>query len=562
MRLVTSGEAKELDLQAQQLGVSGLALMEAAACKAALIAKEMLRDCRHRRVLVLAGRGNNGGDGLAMARHLRNAGIEVRVYLCGHATGLPSEAAANFSAWTSSGGHCAVSGNHPSFWDEMRHDLAYWAELVVDALLGIGQTRPAQGDIRLAVEALGAQAATGISPRVLALDVPTGVDADTGAVYDLHVSADVTVTFGLPKVGLFCMRGAEAAGEVYVADIGLPGVDRCAPTLGGQIGLFGASQARPVLPPRRQTAHKGDSGIVVLIGGSPGMTGAAVLMAQAAVLGGAGLVTLAVPEAVQPVVACGLREAMTFPLPASASGGLALEAALRLAASCDAVALGPGMGRTPVTAQMIRAFVNACPAPLVLDADGLNAFEGQADLLAARASAAPLIITPHPGELARLLGVTVSDIQGDRMAAARSGAARTGATCLLKGAGTVVAASDGTVHLISAGNPAMASGGMGDVLTGLLAALLAQSMVLSERSSSQPAVIAAAAALLHAVAGDLAAHELGGIGLRAGDVAERFPRARRAIAERAGPPAHGGPLPERPAAGPLAPSLLGVKGIV
>jgi NAD(P)H-hydrate epimerase len=577
LRLVTSGEARELDLEAQKLGVAGIALMEAAASKAAYVALAMLEDSRRQRVVVLAGRGNNGGDGLAMARHLRNAGAMVKVYLCGHSSGLPSEAAANLAAWTAAGGHCAVADAGSSFWEDLQHDLRSWADLAVDALLGAGQTRPPQGDIHRAVEILksisisisiSAESATTPQTvlRVLSLDVPTGVDADTGVAFEPHVRADVTVTFGLPKVGLLSMRGAEAAGDVYVADIGLPGVDRTAPLLPGQTGLFTAADAREVLPPRRRHSHKGDAGAAGLIGGSTGMTGAAVLMAQAAVLGGAGLVTLAVPEDVQPTVAAALREAMTSALPApdstSTSGTQALDSALELAARCDALAIGPGMGRAPATIQFVRHFVDACPVPLVLDADGLNAFEGRAAALAGRGSAAPLVITPHPGELARLAGSTVQEIQCDRLAAARAAAASTHAICLLKGQGTVIAAPDGTAYLVSAGNPGMATGGMGDVLTGLLAALLAQSA--GHHSSPQQLLLrtVAAGALMHAVAGDMAAQEIGGIGLRAGDVAERLPRARRAIVQFRPPVQRLGARSSTAPPDPLAVSLFGVKGIV
>lgn len=593
MRLITSGQSRELDRQAQQLGVPGVVLMEAAACKAAAVARRMMADKPLRRTLILAGRGNNGGDGLAMARHLRNAGFPVKVYLCGHAAGLPPEAAANLAAWTGSGGHCAVAADCPSFWDDLQLDLGSWADLAVDALLGTGQTTPPAGDVGRAAGMLSARGAG--PPLVLALDVPTGLDADTGRLFEPHVRANATVTFGLPKVGLFAMPGAEAAGDVYVADIGLPGVNRSLPIRRGETRLFTSAEGRALLGASRpRAAHKGDAGAVLLIGGSVGMTGAAVLMAEAAVLGGAGLVTLAVPAAVQPVVASALREAMTYPLPCGHSGALrvaeAVDAALALAAACDAVALGPGMGRGPETVEFVRSFVRACPVPLVLDADGLNAFEGLAGLLAGRPSCpdgrqqgaapaappgspapVPLVLTPHPGELARLTGMTVSEIQSDRIAAARLAAAQTAATCLLKGAGTVVASPDGTAFLISAGNPGMASGGMGDVLTGLVGALLAQSLTTAARAhrahgahAGQPPGAAcldarpedlclhagAAGALLHAVAGDLAALEIGGVGIRAGDVAERLPRARRLVSGA-------GAVPAR-----LETSLLGVKDFV
>jgi NAD(P)H-hydrate epimerase len=514
-------------------------------------------------VVVLAGRGNNGGDGLGLARHLRNSGAEVRAYLCGGDRGLPPEAGANLEAWRASGGHLALP-RQPEFWARLEEDLADWATLVVDALLGVGLTGAPHGDLARAISVLGDVGRRGQSPHVLALDLPSGLDADTGSLWEPHVVADTTVTFGLPKVGLFVHPGAAAAGEVVLADIGLPGATVDGPTGASRpTWLWDAASAARFLLPRPPEAHKGDAGRVLAICGSLGATGAAVLAGEAAVRIGAGLVTVATAAGQQQVIAAALREAMSAQLAEDGEGRLAvgaLEAALRLADGADAVALGPGLGRTEGVAEFVRGFVRRCPRPLVLDADGINAFAGRAGELGARAagrsSPPPLILTPHPGELGRLLGLSASEVQADRLAVARRAAEQTGAIVLLKGAGTVIAAPGGEAWVVPSGNPGMATGGSGDVLTGAVVGLWAQ--VAAEcargRRAADPALhgpsLAATAALLHGLAGDLAALDLGEVGIQARDLVERLPRARRlALDASEAPPA-------------LARSLHGVVAVV
>jgi len=579
LRLLTSAEARQLDSRASALGVGGPALMEVAGAKAALVARKMLADGRGSRpgaagsagVLVLAGRGNNGGDGLVAARYLRNAGLEVRVYLCG-GENLREEAARNLEAWRGSGGWWS-SPAADGFWRDLEMDMLSRADLVVDALLGTGQSGPPRGDIGRAA-ALVARIGGGFRPRaggaplrpaVLSLDVPTGVNADTGEVHSPAVAAGATVTFGSPKVGLLLCPGCEFAGDLVVADIGLPPgpcprpgeTDRGSPAA----WICAAGTAASVLAHRRRAFHKGDAGFVVAFAGSVGMTGAAALVARAAVRGGAGLVTVATPGPAQPVLAAMVTEAMTAPLQheGGAVSALALDAALELAASADVVALGPGLRRGPGVEEFVRAFVARCAAPLVLDADGLNAFAGQAELLRQRPPGSPLVITPHPGELSRLLSAETAAIQRDRLAWARRGSAATGAVCVLKGAATVVSEPGGSCFVIPAGNPGMATGGMGDVLTGLVAALWAQNTTGRGPDAgidvSVPACplawrTGAAAAFWHALAGDVAALETGGVGMTASDVIERLPRAREYV------------LSPREAPDQLRRSLLGVSELV
>lgn len=550
MLLLTSAQARSLDRHAQSVGITGLALMEAAAAKSCVVASRMLARRRGVRAIILAGKGNNGGDGIALARHLRALGIAVGLYLCAGDQGLPPEASANLAAWRASGGGVRQAGEGEGFWEALSADLVSSPALVVDALLGIGQDRAPSGGLARAAGLVAGDR----RPPVLALDVPTGLNADTGWAYEPHICADVTVTFGYPKPGLFTGHGREVCGKILVASIGLPGaagpnaLARGAQSPGseesggGHARLFDCSLVSELLPPRPASMHKGEAGRVLVIAGSEGMTGAAALSGLGAIRGGAGLVTIGAAATQQPTVAASLREAMTLPLPDDGHGRLgpdALDAALRSADGADAVALGPGLGTAPETADFVRTFVRRVGRPLVLDADGLNAFAGGAAGLAGRQGGRALVITPHPGEAARLLSTTVEAVETDRYAAARQLARLANAICLLKGSGTIVAAPNGDCYVIAAGNPGMATGGMGDVLTGLLASFWAQVTARAGGGRADTVagalerhraalVLTAAAAMVHGLAGDLAAASVGPAGLRAGDVAERLPAAMAA----------------------------------
>jgi NAD(P)H-hydrate epimerase len=606
IRVLDAGQARWLDGQATAAGLSGLALMEAAAAKATVVAAEIIARGRRlepgvdlsglgARVVIACGPGNNGGDGIALARHLRSLGVEVELFLVAGSDRLPAEAAANLAAWRAVDSAVAAARRPqdlpataarrpqdlPVAPARSPHDLpaalARPTDLVVDALLGIGQSRPPDGPIAAAIEAIiaarGGCNCAGNPWPVLALDVPTGLCSDTGLAYRPAMRADVTVTFGLPKIGLMTGDGPALAGEVILASIGLPAIS-------GPAGLspdaehametalaparayvITAASAAPALPPRPRQAHKGDAGRLLVLAGSAGMAGAAALCGLGALRGGAGLVTVASPPAAQPAVAAHLPEALTAPLcphqrsdagRAGAARHLTeamVEQALASARAADAVALGPGLGNAPETFRAIRQLVSRIQAPLVLDADGINAFAGEPELLASsRPDGSHLVLTPHPGELARLLGTTAAAVQADRPGHARRAAQLAKAICLLKGSGAVVADPAGTVWLVPAGNQGMATGGMGDVLTGLIGAYMAP-----WRHGGQPTsltLLVAAAALVHAVAGDLSAREVGTIGLGATDVANRLPRARDIVA---------GVIASPPA---LGASLKGVKAFV
>ena len=565
-RLLTSSEIRQAEARAAAAGVTGLSQMEAAAAKAGIVACEMLAGWGRPltaaiRVLILCGRGNNGGDGIALARHLRGAGAAVELMLCAGDQALTVEAAANLAAWQAGGGEALTPEGTPDFWDRLSGRLAASPALVIDALLGTGQTRAPTGGVARAVSLVRGAQAVGECP-VLALDVPTGLSADTGCSYEPYLPATATVTFGLPKPGLFTGDGPDLAGEVTLASLGWSEPEPPGNDPAGMTYLLTARAAQQGLPSRPAGAHKGDAGRVLILAGSGGMSGAAVLSGLGAIRGGAGLVTIATPSSQQPVIASALAEAMTLPLTETADGrlsaadGCAVESLLSAAAGGDAVAAGPGLRDGQGVREVLEGLLTKVGCPLVLDADALNVFAGAPEALTAGPSGRPLILTPHPGELSRLLGCPIEQVAGDRLAAARRLSEITGAICLLKGRGTVVVSPTGPAYLIPAGNPGMATGGMGDVLTGLVAAIAAAWSRAEHDRSGEAGGLAglglrvAAAALVHAVAGDLAALDCGSTGLLASDVAARLPRARDLIC---------GLAPAPPA---LARSLGGVKAVV
>ncbi|MDR5694314.1 MAG: NAD(P)H-hydrate dehydratase [Armatimonadota bacterium] len=505
MRLVTASEMAEFDRRAvEEYGIPRLLLMEHAGWKVAWVARALLHGREGRKVLVLAGKGNNGGDGLVAARHLQSLGIPVRIVLFGKEEEVAGEARINLEIAKRIGLEI-VRGDQDTqvVQEEVKH-----ADLLIDALLGTGFRGVVRGAMADAIEIANAS-----RKPILAVDLPSGLDADTGRVEGPCMRAAVTVTMGLPKIGLFLYPGASFVGRLYLADIGFP---RALLESQGWAQLAGPELVRENLPPRRPDTHKGDYGRVFLLAGSVGYTGAAALCALGAVRAGAGLVTLGVPETIYPIVGSKVTEAMPTPLPANGTSlsEAAVERVLTLAAAADVVAAGPGLSTAPGVARVIRALLQV-GRPIVLDADALNVLAGQSEIL--RSAAGPVVITPHPGEMARLLGISTREVQSDRVGIARRVSQDLRVTVVLKGARTIVADPSGGVTIIPTGNPGMATGGMGDVLTGAIAALIGQGI--------QPSTAAALGAYLHGLAGDLLAQETGGIGLLASEVANRLPVA-------------------------------------
>jgi ADP-dependent NAD(P)H-hydrate dehydratase / NAD(P)H-hydrate epimerase len=505
MKLVSSEEMRAIDAAAiGTYGIPGIVLMENAGLevvKAVEDARAAWAGCpRPPRTVVFAGRGNNGGDGLVVARHLHNRRADVRVLLLAEGSALTGDAATNYAIAK----HLGV----PTVEAPSARTLALAAEsadILIDAILGTGATGAPRG---LPLAAI--RAARRCCGKVIAVDIPSGVSADDGAVAGEAVHAHVTVTFGLPKIGLYTHPGRGYCGEVRVADIGLPRGLLEDPRLA--TGLITAAEAAGRLPARPPDAHKGQFGRVVVLGGSPGYTGAACLAAEGALRAGAGLVTVGCAESLNPILEAKLTEAMTRPLPETPDACLGREsvsAALELCATADAVVLGPGLSRHPEASAFARAVVGSLATPLVIDADALFALGP--DLAPLRRRRAPAVLTPHPGEMSHLLGVPVEAVQSDRLGQARALARDAKAVVVLKGAGTVIGGPEGDAWVNPTGSSALATGGTGDVLAGAIAGLLA---------GGADAVSAAVAGVYyHGAAGDLAASRSSGRGVIAGDVA-------------------------------------------
>lgn len=500
----------------EQLGIPSLVLMENAAIGVVDALGERFPEAA--RVVILCGPGNNGGDGLAVARQLVARGHAPEVGLLFGGKTPSVDCAAQLEI-------CRQSGLWIRELASDREVAALCAEgdLIVDALFGTGLDRPLEGFFAEAVDAINAS-----GREVLAVDLPSGLDASRQRPIGPHVAADLTVTFALPKWAHIFPPARDAVGDLVVTDLGIPPSLLESATEGIEPGLhlLTAEDLSPFLVPRAAASNKGDFGHVLLVAGSLGKSGAAVLAARAAARSGAGLVSVAVPDAILSIVAAGSIESMTLALPSvlGALGSAAGATLLGLAVGKRALGVGPGLGTSPETVAAVRAFVLACPLPLVLDADGLNAFAD--DAAALRARPGPTLLTPHPGELGRLLGISAAAVQEDRLAAVRRAAQITGAIVLLKGHLSLVAAPGGEVFVNPTGNPAMATGGSGDVLTGVLTALLGQGY--------EALAAAQLGVYLHGLAGDLAAEGIGGGalgGLIASDVVEVLPRAFTQLAK-------------------------------
>ncbi|MCR4426842.1 MAG: NAD(P)H-hydrate dehydratase [Firmicutes bacterium] len=517
-KLASRAEIRKIDEAAiGQFGVAGIALMENAGASVARAAFRILAGepggCPARfSVVVFAGRGNNGGDGFVAARHLLGAGFNVRVYLLGESRNVEGDAGANLSILRSMGvcpeELCDDSPEH--LWADVGATVRD-AHVIIDAMLGTGARGEPSPAILRAIAIIRACARP-----VIAVDIPTGVDADTGACTSQCVRADTTVTFGLPKIGLVSYPGREFAGLIVVSPIGIPEALLESPAI--QTNLTTPENVRAALRRRAPDDHKGDFGRVLVVAGSRGMAGAAALASSATLRSGAGLCVLACPELILDSLAAKVTEVILTPVPCTQAGSVSAEAIphiLTHARGCDAVVAGPGLGATDDTRAVVEALIRECPVPLVVDADGINVLAGNS--AAFKAARSGVVVTPHPGELGRLMGVTPAEINSDRLRWAREAARTTGAVVVLKGAGTVIARPDGEAFINPMGNPGMATAGSGDVLAGVVGSLLAQ--------GGEPFPSAVAGVFIHGLAGDLAAREMGQAGMVAGDMLLTLPRA-------------------------------------
>jgi NAD(P)H-hydrate epimerase len=520
--VLTADEMRRADRRTiEEVGLPGPVLMENAGAAVARVVDERFPAAR--RVVVLCGRGNNGGDGFVVARRL---GARAEALLLGEKDGVSGDARTHLLACERSGGRVTVVADEPA-WAAALALHVQEADLVVDAVLGTGRRSEPTGLAAAAIAAMRRRFESGLP--VVAVDLPSGLPSDGGAVGWPAAKATVTVTFAAPKRGHVLPPACHHVGDLVVADIGISPESLAAAQ--PSLFLLEDEDAAGAFPLRRREAHKGDFGHVLVVAGSVGKAGAAVLAAGGALRAGAGLVTVATPEPCLAVVAAARPEAMTEPLPATGTGGLheaALAQLVSLAGERDAVVLGPGLGQDPGTRALVRAFVRACPVPLVLDADGLNALaarDGEAGALGALRRDGSVVLTPHPGEMGRLAGRPTAEVQHDRPGTAAALARETGAIVVLKGERTLVAEPSGRAAVAGTGNPGMATGGTGDVLAGVVGSLLARHGAL---------LSATAGAFVHGRAGDIAAREKGEEGMTAGDVVAALPAAIESLRRPAG----------------------------
>lgn len=509
LKVVTAAEMREMDrVTIEEIGIPGAVLMEHAG---RAVADEVLTMVRAgARVAVVCGSGNNGGDGFVAARWLRERGIDARVILVAGRPRAGGDAALHLAAYERCGGRVLEASDATSLAHHSRE--LNEADAVVDAVLGTGLKSEVRDHLARVIEAVNRSPAP-----VLAVDIPSGLDADNGRALGAAVEAERTVTFGFAKAGLVTYPGFERAGELRVADIGIPAA--LAARQAVRLGLLDEAEARSMMPRRPRGGHKGTFGHLLVVAGSAGKTGAALLSAQGGLRAGAGLVTLATAPDARAAVEGRVPEVMVSQLDLERPREQALAEIVGLAAGKRAIAWGPGMPTSDAAGETLRAALALLEVPIVLDADALNHLAR--DLSVLEHVRAPLVLTPHPGEAARMLGLTTTEVQSDRVATARDLAARARAVVVLKGARTVIAAPDGWAAINPTGNPGMGTGGSGDVLTGIIGALLAQGL--------DPYAAACLGTYAHGRAGDLARKRRGEMGLVAGDLIDALPEALAAL---------------------------------
>jgi NAD(P)H-hydrate epimerase len=464
---LSAKEMAGLDQQTiREIGIPGIVLMENAAQGAASFFLRVVPDLIDRSIVVVAGTGNNAGDGFALARIFHSKGAQVCVICLRSPQKLSGDALTNFKI-------VEKIGIPVSVWDEAKDFEEQWRQVlesgaVIDAILGTGLSSEVQGLYRDIIERLN-----GLNVPLLAVDIPSGLDATTGRPLGVAVKATATATFGFLKIGHLIERGPELAGEVEVIEIGIP--PGLAESAGIQRYWLTGQLVSSWIEPRDPATHKGQAGHVCVLAGSLGKTGAATLLCSGAARTGAGLVTLFIPQSLNAILEVKLTEAMTLPIAETSQqtpSSAALDQVLHFLQGKQALAIGPGISTNADTATLVKGLLPKVSCPMVLDADAITAVSEDPGIL--RKAAAPLVLTPHPGEMARICHSTVSDVQRDRLESASKFSRDYGAVLVLKGHRTIIAGPDGKLAINSTGNPAMASGGMGDTLTGIIAGLLAQ----------------------------------------------------------------------------------------
>ena len=510
MKIVTGTEMQTLDRRTiMEAHIPSTVLMERAGEGIVRHLEQYCGPTQGKTITILCGKGNNGGDGLVVARLLHCRRARIHVMLFTPITDLSRDTASMYRRYVQVAGRAAIVRFRSA--DQTKPLLAS-SDILIDALLGTGLSSPVTGNYREAIELINSA-----GKPIISIDLPSGLQADSGTVLGRAIRATMTITCGLPKLGLYVNEGIDHAGAIRVVDIGIP--PAYVDAIESRILLLTSDDAFQCLPERVLSSHKGTFGHAGIIAGSVGKTGAAALAARAALRVGTGLVTVATPSSVNDVLEAKLLEAMTIPLPETKARTLArsgLDRVLAFIQARAAVAIGPGLSTHHETVELVQSLMKHLDRPSVLDADALNALTGRASLLTECKT--PPILTPHPGEMARLeVDATTQSVNADRIGTARRFARERGVFVVLKGARTVIARPDGLVAICPTGNPGMATAGTGDVLTGMIVGLLAQKI---------PAWDAACTATYwHGLAGDLAAQHLGQPGMVASDLIAQIPYA-------------------------------------
>jgi hydroxyethylthiazole kinase-like uncharacterized protein yjeF len=516
MKVLTSAEMREIDRKTiEDVGIPGPVLMENAGIRVTRAILERFPEAASERIVIIAGKGNNGGDGLVVARHLSGWGAMPKVILLGSKAELRGDAALNFGIAERMGLDIAESPTSEA-WKKLCPVL-FRASVVVDAIFGTGLQKPAGGLYAEAIEDINRAAGFKV-----AVDIPSGLSSDTSLLIGPAVKADLTIALAAPKIPHVLPPAEEYVGVLEVVEIGIP--NAMFEDEGLKLSFMRHEDVRPCLKKRKKDTHKGTYGHLFILSGSRGKAGAAALAGRAALRMGAGLVTVGTPEGCLPAIARPTPELMIEPLPQTAEGTLAEEAGdriLELVKGKDAVLVGPGLSTHPSTTRLVLGLLPRLRVPIVIDADGLNIVAGNIEALGRLR--APAVLTPHPGEFSRLMGIPTRDILDRRLELAADFAATRGVVLVLKGYRTLTANPDRRVFINSTGNPGMASGGSGDVLSGIIAALVIQEKDLFEAT--------AAAVYVHGLSGDIGASRLGERPLIAGDLIRYLPAAVRALEE-------------------------------
>lgn len=509
MKVASAEQMQELDRKSIEIyRIPGIVLMENAGRGAAEIILNTFPDLSKKRVAIVSGKGNNGGDGFVIARYLRNRGISVMVFLLTDPKNLRGDAETNYYIFHRMKGEVIPLPSSKEY-HKVRKELEK-ADLIIDAIFGTGLDSEVRGYYREAIEHLNT-----LQKPIIAVDIPSGLDANTGKPLGIAIRASLTITFGLPKVGHLIAQGPEYVGRLKIIDIGIPKVLVEEEKI--QTHIIEDEEIKTYLSiPRRPDTHKGDYGHLLVIAGSVGKTGAAAMACEAAMRVGAGLVTLAIPKSLNPIMEVKLTEVMTEPLPETPKQTLSLRAfnsLLRLCENKKAVIIGPGMGTIKETQTLLIKLIKALNIPIIIDADGINALANQPKTLPLPNRS--IILTPHPGEMARLIQSTSKEIQDNRLNISRNFAQSNHLYLVLKGYHTLIATPHGDVFINPTGNPGMASGGTGDILTGMIGGFVCQGYdILTSLKIS---------VYLHGLAGDEIARELGEKSLVASDIISKLP---------------------------------------